>query len=227
MAVLSLMWIFLTLTAITIFVLLAKKSGVKVLIGIYSGLVIIAAVAAAKIITIFDIAVPAGVIVYSATFLVTDLISECFGKREAKQAVLIGFLCLLFFFVYSYITVIWPPADFYNKQEAYRSIVGQSGRVAIASFCAFIISQIWDVFIFHYFKRRHGYSKLWLRNIFSTSGSQLIDTVVFMIVAFYGVFPILILILGQYLVKIVIALIDTPFIYIGRKLLGSVSDADV
>ncbi|PIZ54623.1 transporter, partial [Candidatus Uhrbacteria bacterium CG_4_10_14_0_2_um_filter_41_7] len=86
-------------------------------------------------------------------------------------------------------------------------------RITVASFIAYLISQHHDVWAFHFWKKKTNGKHLWLRNNASTVVSQLIDTVVFTFIAFYGVLPIVPLILGTWVVKILIALIDTPFIY--------------
>ena len=209
-------WMFGTLIIVTAAVTLAPKKGSGVLLGLYAGLVVISSISATKMISIFGQFVPAGVLIYAASFLLTDILSEVYGQRQARTAVWTGTLCMLVFFAYSWVTVVWPSAPYWDNQEAYGSIVGLSARIAFAGLVAFIISQMNDIWIFHLLKAKHKRSKLALQNILSTCTSQLIDTIIFITIAFYGVFPVLDLIIAQYAVKLVVAIADTPFAYIAR-----------
>lgn len=219
-------WVIITLAPITLLAYYARNRGVSVFVGAYVGLVITSIVVATKIIFIGPFSVPAGVIVYSASFLVTDLISELYGKRRAAIAVNTGFLMMLMYFVYAIFTVEWPAAEFWPNQEAYAIIVGQSWRIAIAGAIAFIISQRLDVLLFHFFKARQGSGRwaLGIRNIASTSISQLIDSTIFITIAFYGSLPLVPLVLGQWAIKVAIALADTPFVYLGVHIVRTDDD---
>jgi uncharacterized integral membrane protein (TIGR00697 family) len=158
--------------------------------------------------------VPAGVFAYCATFWATDVISEIWGKARANSVVLAGFLTLVAALVLTQISIWWPPAPFWGHQEAYRAILGSTSRIMVASLTAYLVSQYHDVWSFHFWRSVTDGRHLWLRNCASTIVSQLIDTVVFITLAFAGVLPILPLILGQWVVKIAVALLDTPFVYI-------------
>lgn len=227
--ILGLLWIALTLVAVTAMVFLARLRGPIVLVGVYAGLVITSAIAATKIISLpgTALAVPAGVIVYSVSFLITDILAECYpnGRRLATTAVWTGFFLMLLYFAYAIVTVHWPAAPFWENQEQYETIINPSWRIALAGAGAFLVSQLLDISLFHFFKKRKpGRRWLWLRNNASTWVSQFVDTFVFISLAFVGVYPIWGLILAQYLVKIVIAALDTPFIYIAAKILDTSSD---
>jgi len=223
--ILGVIWLFATLGIVYLACLFARKmQSDSVLIGTYTGLVIISAVAASKIIHLFGFDVPGGVLVYSASFLITDILSECYGKKRAKLAVLVGFFAMAIFFVYSYITVLWPHPPYWGNQEAFSTIIGLSARVSVAGLISFIISQTVDINVFHMLKKRDSEKRLWLRNITSTATSQFIDSVIFITIAFAGVFPIFKLILAQYIVKLVVVVCDTPFVYLGRKILGFAPD---
>ena len=184
-----------------------------VLLSIFVGCLTIASVLANKIITIFGLFVPAGVLAYSVTFLMTDVISEIWGKAAAKFTVLGGFIGLIAVLVLVQISLIWPKAPFWNHESAYQTILGSTSRIIVASFIAYLVSQFHDVWAFHFWKKITGDRYLWLRNNFSTAASQFIDSLLFITIAFYGVLPVGSLILSQWLVKFVIALLDTPVIY--------------
>lgn len=187
-----------------------------VLCSIFVGSLVISEILANKIINLKGIYVPAGVIAYAITFPITDTIGEIWGKTYAKQLVLAGFLTLIVVFLLMWLAIILPAASFWKEEEAFKSLLGMKEgamRITIASLFAYIVSQYHDVWAFHFWKKVTRGRCLWLRNNASTFVSQGIDTFIFIFIAFYGVFPILPLILGQYLVKISIALLDTPVVY--------------
>lgn len=212
-------WVVITLAVILIAAFFAKRRGPSVLIATYTGLVVISVTTATKLIEL-GFVVPAGVIVYSASFLVSDILAEVYGKEKAKTAVWSGFFVMILFFLYSAVTVNWPAAQYWQMQESYENILGLSSRVAAAGAIAFIISQLLDVTIFHYLKEKLHNQHLWVRNNVSTWISQFIDTTIFITIAFYGLFPIVELIIGQYIVKVIIAAVDTPFLYLARAIIN-------
>ncbi len=174
--------------------------------------------------------VPVGVLAYAVTFTVTDVITEVFGKDAAVKVVRAGFVTQLLILLYAWVAVGMPAAPFMEHlSEAYRQLVASPPNIVIASVIAYLISQHHDVWAFHMWKERTGGKWLWLRNNASTAVSQAIDTAVFITLAF-GVLPAVLggtsvpwglipyAILGQYLVKLLIAALDTPFVYLGVAL---------
>lgn len=206
-------WILLTLTSATIVVFLGEKYGHEITIGLFAGLIVTAQVLANKTVQVFDFTVPAGVLVYSTGYLLTDVLVEFHGKEAAKKAVWSGFLASIILVIAINIAIAWPSAAFWEAQDAFVTTLGSTWRIVLASLAAYLISQHTDVHLFHRIRGYTGESKLYLRNIGSTSVSQLIDSVIFIVIAFYGVMPIVPLIIGQYIVKLSIAALDTPFIY--------------
>jgi len=184
-----------------------------ILLSIFIGSITIASVLANKIINVFGLFVPAGVLAYSMTFLMTDAIGEIWGKETAKHTVLGGFIGLLAVLLLIQISLVWPRAPFWKQEAAYQTIMGSTSRIIIASFFAYLVSQFHDVWAFHFWKKITGGRHLWLRNNFSTAVSQLIDSCLFITVAFYGVMPVWPLIWSQWFVKLAIAFLDTPIIY--------------
>jgi len=181
---------------------------------IYAGSLVLAAVLASKIIQLGTLVVPAGVLAYCLTFLITDVISEIWGKELAQSVVMGGFITLVLVFVLTTVSILWPAASFWPHQQAYQTILGSSARIMVASLTAYLLSQYHDVWAFHFWKRMTTERFLWLRNNASTIVSQLLDSVVFITIAFYGSLPVVPLILGQWVVKVGIALLDTPFVYL-------------
>lgn len=215
-----LLWLLSTLLITSAVAVLGYYRGVHYPLSFMAVLVVTAAVLANKIVVFGPFFVPAGVIVASATFLMTDILSEIWGKSIANQAVWTGFLGLLAFVLALESAVAWSPAPFALTQaEAFGSVLGQTPRIALASLVAYLVSQHHDVWAYHWWKERYHNRHLWLRNNASTIVSQLIDSVIFLTIAFYGVMPIGEMILGMWCAKVIIALLDTPFIYISRWLI--------
>ena len=192
----------------------------NILLGLFVAALIAANFMGTKIAHVFvDFSV--GIFAYPITFLVTDIIEEVHGKKKARNLILIGFISLLFVLLITALAVMLPSAtrDFFP--DAYNKIFGISLRIMIASMVAFLISQIHDVWAFNFWKQKTKGKYLWLRNNLSTIVSQFIDTVIFMFIAFYAITPkhdaayIFVLIIPYWLLKIAVAIFDTPFIYAG------------
>jgi uncharacterized integral membrane protein (TIGR00697 family) len=208
-----LIWIVLTLAGASIIAALGEKYGTGLTIGIFVGLVVMAQILANKIVLFGTFTLPAGVIVYATSFLVTDILCEFYGKKKALEAVWGGFLASILLVLAVKVAIAWPPAPFWTGQEAFQSTLQLTERIVLGSLVAYVISQNWDVRVFHKLKEMTGGRHLWLRNNVSTITSQALDTVIFITIAFYGVLPVVPLIVGQYIVKLLIAALDTPFIY--------------
>jgi len=165
--------------------------------------------------------VSVGILTVPLMFLITDIVAEVWGKETTRQFIKIGVICMLVMIAITTISVLLPAASrFETMNESYKSIFTVSIRMAIASILAFFLAQIHDLWAFHFWKKKTKSKYLWLRNNLSTIVSQLIDSTVFMFVAFYNpaIFPatlVIKLILPYYIFKILFALLDTPFAYLG------------
>ncbi|MDI3472821.1 MAG: queuosine precursor transporter [Thermotogaceae bacterium] len=197
---------------------LFKKEGLYSLIVIS---IIVCNIQVTKTVNIFGLTATLGNILYGSIFFATDLLGEIYGKSEARKGVFIGFAALISMTIYMQFAIMFKPdsSDFAN--EHLRVIFSMMPRISVASLSAYLLSQLHDVWAFHFWKERTGGKHLWLRNNFSTMMSQLIDSVVFCSIAFIGVFDFSVwwqILLTTYLFKLIVAAIDTPFIYIGRTL---------
>jgi len=213
-----LMWIIVTLIIITIVALIAKKQGVEYLIGTFVAMILISNVLANKMVVFAYWVVPAGIIAYSVSFFITDIINEFYDRKKAQKAVWIGFLINIILVILVYIAIQWEPASFWKNQEQFKLILGNTWRIVLGSLVAYLISQNHDIWSFNFWKKKTNGKYLWLRNNISTITSQILDTLVFVFIAFYGLFPLTSLIIGLIIVKIIIALLDTPFIYLVKKI---------
>jgi uncharacterized integral membrane protein (TIGR00697 family) len=184
---------------------------------------LLANILASKIVAIGGLILPAAIILYPLTFLFTDVVSEIEGRESARSLVMTGFYMSVIMVVAIFIGRLLPPAPFWQHQGAYETILGSTPRIVIASMIAYVISQNHDVWAFHWWKRKTGGKYLWLRNNLSTAVSQLIDSVLFIVIAFAGTYPmetIAVMIASQYVVKVGIAILDTPFCYLLVKAYG-------
>lgn len=176
---------------------------------------LIANIVACKIVYLAGLIIPAAVVAYPITFLCTDIIGEIYGKEEANMTVRYGIVVQLFSMVLLYIAIYLPIAPFAIEfQEMFQSVIGNNARFVFASLGAYIVSQSCDVFIFHRLKEKCNGNHKWLRNNLSTMTSQLLDTAIFITIAFYGSVPDLgFMIFSQYIIKFILAACDTPFFY--------------
>lgn len=193
------------------------QTNLNILLGIFITSLLIANVLSAKIVTFWGFVVPAAIVAYPLTFLMTDLIGELWGKEQANQAVKLGFICQIASLIMIGLAILLPVAPFADNQAEFRSIMAQSFRVVAASLVAYYCSQSWDVWIFHKIRDISTGHK-WIRNNVSTMTSQLIDTAIFITIAFIGKVPnIWTMIFSQYLIKIIYAALDTIPFYLLTK----------
>jgi len=177
---------------------------------------LIANVVAGKVIDLFGFIVPSAVVAYGITFLCTDVINEIWGKKEAQKTVKLGLKIQLASTVLILLAIWLPPAVFaVDFNVAFKTVLGQNVRVVFASLTAYTISQAHDVISFNFWRNKTKGKHKWLRNNASTLVSQIIDTAIFITIAFWGLVPDLLwMIISQYVVKAIIALLDTPFFYL-------------
>jgi uncharacterized integral membrane protein (TIGR00697 family) len=197
--------------------------------GLYASIVIsllLANLQGPKLTEIFGLQTSMGVILYSSIYFATDLLSERYGKAEANRAVMIGLVVSIIIIVMISLSLQYLPstnpetADFAQSvHQATVTLFSFTPRFVLGSLLAYLISQRFDVWIFHIIKRKTHGRHLWLRNNVSTMLSQAIDTVIYGVIVWWGVVDFetaMQLALAKYFFKIIIALVDTPFIYLAR-----------
>ena len=174
-----------------------------------------------KITTILGIRVSVGIFFVPVLFLTTDIIGEVFGRKEASRFVNMATIMLVLLFVMMSVCIAIRPNESWDMQEQYATVFGSSMRMTIASLISFVVAQQLDVFMFSLWGKITKGKHLWIRNNMSTIVSQLIDTTIFEFIAFWHLTPkfttayIFSLILPYWLFKVVFALLDTPFCYLG------------
>ena len=169
-----------------------------------------------------------GLIAYPITFLITDIISEIYGQKKANYLIFAGILSSIIVLGLVYIADSLPAADFSKPEnqkvddETFSLVFGQFGVAMTASLFTFLVCQLIDIQIFHFWKRKTKGKYLWLRNNFSTIFSQLIDTflILFLLMklspekGLENWSDLWLLFINGFLFKIIIAVIDTPIIYL-------------
>lgn len=191
----------------------------------YGGMVCIAGVLANKQVALGPLAVEAGIFAFLMLVITSSAVAELHGRATANRLVLIGFVPLLFSIVLSIFVRELPasPKMDPDMRAAMEVILGHTWRIWIAGIIAYGVSQFLNVTIFSWLKGREGAQLLWLRSGIASVLSQIVDTLIFITVAFYGVFPIANLLLGQMLAKVVLSIVLVPpliyvFVGIGRRL---------
>lgn len=200
------------------------------LIALYVTLVVFANVAVGKIIA-FDfgfttVFAPATVLVFAVTYLLTDTVNERFGKKETQRMILLALLSQVALVLFSWMVVSAKGAPFFMEQVAFEALLGNVPRVVVASLIAFFVSENLDAHLFQWFKEATGGKHLWMRNAFSSLPAMAVDSAIFLTLAFYGVMPIAPLILGLITMKWIVGVIDIPFMYLTRSVLGKHSSKE-
>ncbi len=198
--------------------------------------IILANVQVLKTIQFFGLVTAMGNIVYGSTFLVTDILCENYGRREARRAVEIGFYSLIMFTILMQICLAFIPDESDFMSSHLNEVFSIMPRITIASLTAYLISQYHDVWAFDFWKRKTEGRFLWLRNNASTMVSQLIDNAVFTWIAFVGfgvfweqVYPwdlILQIFVTSYIMKFIVAALDTPFVYLATRIKAGVDSRE-
>jgi uncharacterized integral membrane protein (TIGR00697 family) len=172
-----------------------------------------------------------GLITYPITFLLTDIVCEVYGQRKANLMVVTGFVLSLVSLVLIQVSLVlpgspaWPAGSVIYQsvdemQRAFESVFTLPGVLIFGSMTAYLAAQLLDVRLFHYWKRVTAGRHLWLRNNASTMTSQLVDTIIVnSIFLGFGLgldwLIVAKIIIASYIFKLIIALLDTPFVYLG------------
>jgi uncharacterized integral membrane protein (TIGR00697 family) len=209
--------------------LLANFAGILLIYRLYgrTGLyvwipiaAIVANIQVVKTVQLFGFTATLGNIVYAGSFLVTDILSENYGREDATRAVRMGFFSLVAMLVLMNLALWFAPDASDFADPSLQTIFGFMPRIVLGSLAAYAASQFHDVYAFHFWKRLLPAKRyLWIRNNASTMISQLIDTAIFTVIAFLGVFDSSVfwqIFWTTYALKWIVAALDTPFVYAAR-----------
>jgi hypothetical protein len=191
----------------------------------YGGMVCIAGVLGNKQVALGPLAVEAGIFAFLLLVVTSSAVAELHGRHTANRLVQIGFVPLIASLLLSIVVLAIPASEEMDpaRRDAFQMIMGGTPRIWLGGIIAYGISQTLNVTIFSALKGKEGSRMLWLRAGVASVLSQIVDTLLFVFIAFYGVFPIGQLLLGQMLAKVVLSALLVPaliyvFVAIGRRL---------
>ena len=188
---------------------------------------ILANVEVLLLVNAFGIEMTLGNILFASTFLITDILSENHGRKDANRAVVISTACSIMFIAISQMWLLYTPSENDWASGAFKTIFSSTPRIVCASLIVYLVSQLADVWLYHkwwaWTTRRLGDNRrgLWIRNNGSTMISQLLNTLLYTFFAFYGTYSFETLVsifLSSYIIYICTSLLDTPFVYWCRKI---------
>lgn len=191
--------------------------------AIFVTFVLLTNTAGVKLFTAFGRILPVSILWYPLTFLVTDIVSEMYGARRARFLVIMGFAMSVVLLAFSLIGIQLPVASVYPLQEDYENIFGPIWRLLFGSMAAYLLAQLIDVNLFHFWKRLTRGRHLWLRNNGSTMISQFVDSLTVNFIFLYknptvftgDFWDVLHVVVNVYVLKVAIAALDTPLCYLG------------
>ena len=212
-------WAVVGLFGLTLSYKLFGKDG---LIAIIAGSVVMMNILVNKSVVIFGIGATGGNVFYAMVFLATDILSENYGGKEARKAVMIGFFISLLTMVGAWVALAMKPAPWDFAHQPLSQILTPMYRIVAGSMVAFFVSNMLDTYSYQWLRKKFP-KQLWIRNNGSTMTSQLVDSLLFATIALLGTMPFnawVQVVISTYILKIIIAIIDTPFLYLVAKKRG-------
>jgi queuosine precursor transporter len=215
----ELLWIGFAFINFGLVILIYQNFGKTGLFAWITLAIILANIQVTKNIELFGLTATLGNIMYGTIFLITDAINELFGVKEAKKAVLLGFFVAITTLLIMQTALLFTPTVWDEGHDALAYTFGLLPRIALGSILAYLVSQWFDVQFYDFLKRKNN--PLWIRNNGSTIVSQLIDTLIFVPIAFVGLYEVSVLLeiaLTTYFIKVLVAFLDTPFLYLMKRI---------
>lgn len=173
----------------------------------------------------FEITAPVAVLIFPFTFQITDMVNENFGRKKTHRMILIAFFTQIVMTFFIWFSIEIPPAAFWGgdpvtTQQFWVNFFGSTVRITAASWIAFLITENLDAVLFAKLKDLTKGKNLWLRNVFSDIPTLALDSLIFVSIAFGGLFDIWPVVWGQILTKWFFGVIDTPFMYLSRGIIS-------
>ena len=166
---------------------IAGSSLYPVIVAAFVGVLLISNIGATKLIAFGPIITDGGAFLFPLTYIIGDILSEVYGLKAARKAILLGFAMPVIAAITFWIVQISPPADGYENQAAFEAVLGFVPRIVLASICGYLVGQLLNAFVLVKIKERTHERALWLRLIGSTVVGEFADTLVFCTIAFYGI----------------------------------------
>ena len=194
------------------------KNGVIAWVAIAS---ILANIQVTKSIDIFGLSATLGNVLFASSFLATDILSECYGTKESKKAVFLGLFSVLVYIVITQISLLFIPNAIDIAHQPMTQLFSLAPRICLASVSMYFVANLLDVLLFEKLKKIFTGKKMWLRNNISTILCNCVENFGFVFLAFFGIYSIeeiLIIALTTCVIETIIAICDTPFLYIAKKI---------
>lgn len=205
----------------SIMLIVKKYLGKEGLIGWIGISSILANIMILKGVNILGISATLGNVLFASNFLATDMLTENYGYKEAKKGVRFGIFSVLFFMLVTQVALRFIPNAEDFAQSSFELLFGLVPRIAIASVSLFALSNFVDIRLYEYLRKKSNGKKMWLRNNVCTIISNGGENFLFYLIAFGGTMPmatILSIALSATIIEVLIALCDTPFLYISKKI---------
>ena len=213
--------LFVEIVVVFSFVLLSKrifgKAGVLAWIPLAT---ITANILTLKNASIFGMNAAIGSVMFSSTFLATDILSECYGVKEARRGVLMGFFGTVMFLICSQIALLYNPSSIDHASGAMKELFGLNFRVSVASMAMYLVANMADVFLYERLKNKTSGRKIWLRNNVSTIVCNCVENFMFIFLGFYGVYDFkqcMDIAISISVIEALIGICDTPFLYMALR----------
>lgn len=171
--------------------------------------------------TMFGLNSTCGTVLFASVFLCTDIISEHYGAKESKKAVLLGVASSILFIISGQICLAYIPSEVDMMHNTLNDLLSLNLRVTIASMVCFLASNILDVLIYNKLKEKTSGKKMWLRNNISTIICNCAENFAFIFIAYVGIFDgatIISIAVSTSIIELLVAILDTPFLYIAKKI---------
>lgn len=182
---------------------------------------ILANIITAKSATLLGMDATLGTVLFASTFLATDILSECYSKADAKKAVYMGLFGTFMLIVSTQFALAYMPNIFDYADEAMRTLFSLNLRISISSMAMYFVANICDVYLYNKLKEKTGNKMMWLRNNISTIICNCLENFLFIFFAFVGIYStkeIIMIALSTSIIEMVVAICDTPFLYIAKKI---------
>ena len=203
-----------------------KREGLIAWVGMAT---ILANIITAKNAQVFGLNTAIGTVMFASTFLATDILTECYGKQDAKKAVYIGLFSSALLIIATQISLQYIPSPIDYAHESMSQLFGMNLRISLSSMLMYFIANMGDIYLFDAIKHKTHGKKLWLRNNVATIICNCLENFGFIFFAFGGIydFPTIINIsVSTSIVEMIAAVLDTPFLYAARRRNGKTKRED-
>ncbi len=184
-----------------------------VIMALFTAVLLISNIASTKILLLWKFTFDGGTLLFPLSYIFGDILTEVYGYKRARKVIWTGFFCALLMSAVLMIVVALPPSRDWPYQEAFRNIIGLTPRIVLASLIAYLAGEFSNSYILAKIKIKMKGKLLWLRTISSTLVGEGVDTLLFVFITFYGIFPIWIIIVSNYIFKCGVEIILTPITY--------------